>query len=211
MEDFYLPVFERKTVLPGTSPAATDARVRVPLMVRLTARESEWKRRLHGLRDHIINTSIFDSAGEDMAEIGTLSAENKAIVHADGLIFMIDPLQIESVQQQLNGVRAPALDPRTHPDNMLGRLIKLFETDGHVKPGNGKICVPTAFVLFKVDMLENIVYKGSAFLRPAMHGAELNSTERFDSVSTEVAELSVRSWLLPSFCDTIEHRFSSCI
>ncbi len=207
MEDFYRPVFERKTVLPGTVPAGRDTRVKIPLMIRLNSKENEWKRRMNGLWDQAINMSIFDTAGEDMADYNTLANEGKAVIHADGLIFMIDPAQIESVQQQLRNVRTVNPDPRAHPDNMLARVIKFFETEGAVKPGTGKIRVPTAFVLSKVDVLEDILYGGSALLRPSTHGRELNLAE-VQSVSTEVQGY-LTSWLLPSFCETIEKRFST--
>ncbi len=73
-------------------------------MTRLTSKENPLERKFNRLWHQAINTSIFDAAGEDMAEFSKLPIENKAISHADGLIFMIDPLQIESVIRRLPGV-----------------------------------------------------------------------------------------------------------
>src|SRR5579863_1142305 len=103
-QDFYQPVFENRNVLPGTQSAASDPRVKIPLVTRLTSKENPLERKLNRLWHQAINTSIFDASGEDMAEFNKLSIENKAISHADGLIFMIDPLHIESVIQRLPGV-----------------------------------------------------------------------------------------------------------
>ena len=201
-QDFYGPVFERRTVLPGTLSARTDTRVKVPLVLRLTSKDNPLERKLNRLWHQSVNTSIFDAAGEDMAEYEKLSVENKAITRAAGLIFIVDPLQIGSVVQQLPGVTAPKGDPRSLPDNMLGRMIKLFEED-KVRPGG--IPIPLAVVLSKVDVLEFIVDPGSALRRPSMHSGTLNLAE-VQSTSTEVASY-LRSWLTHSFCDTIETRF----
>jgi hypothetical protein len=207
MRDFYSPVFERRTVLPGTLPASQNPDVKTPLVVRLHSKEHISTRVLRGHFDQAINVSIFDAAGEDMADYRKLSRENQAIVHADALIFMIDPLQIESVRQQLPWASTISVDPATHPDNMLGRLITLFEEQGNVKPGSGKIHVPTAFLLSKVDVLESLVYKGSSFLRPTTHMGELQLAE-VQSVSTDVLA-NLRQWQLSGFCDLIDQRFQT--
>jgi hypothetical protein len=207
IRDFYTPVFEKRTVLPGTLSASLDPNVKAPLVIRLHSKDPVPARVLRGYFDQAINVSIFDAAGEDMADYRKLSRENQAIVHADGLIFMIDPLQIESVRQGLPWARTIRTDPATHPDNMLGRLITLFEEQGNVKPGNGKIRVPTAFLLSKADVLEPLVYRGSSFLRPATHMGELHMAE-VQSVSTDVVA-NLRQWMLSSFCDLIEQRFQT--
>ena len=117
-----------------------------------------------------------------MAEFNKLSIENKAISHADGLIFMIDPLQIESVIQRLPGVTVGRPDPRSLPDNMLGRLITLLKhPPSNVKAG-AKIRVPLAVVVSKIDMLEPIVDAGSALLRPGAHQGASNLAEVKQSV-----------------------------
>ena len=202
-QDFYNPVFERRTVLPGTLSARADTRVKVPLVLRLTSKDSPLERKLNRLWHQSVNASIFDAAGEDMAEFEKLSVENRAITRAAGLIFIVDPLQIESVAQRLPGVTATRSDPRSSADNMLDRMIKLFEVE-KVRPG-GKIRIPLAVVLSKVDILEPILDPGSALRRPSMHSGTLNLAE-VQSTSTEVSGY-LRSWLTHSFCDNIETRF----
>lgn len=207
--DFYLPVFERRDQLPGTLSASVDTRVKNPLVLRLSSRDAHITRKMHGLWEQAINTSIFDASGEDMAEQISLANENPAIIHAHGLIFVIDPLQLANVQQELHqrGISVGKGDRRSHPDNLLERLVRLFEERGGVRAGTGKISTPTAFVLTKVDVLESIAHAGAAFLRPSRHTNELNLAE-IRSVGTDV-NAYLKRWLISSFFDTIESRFAS--
>jgi GTPase SAR1 family protein len=197
-EDFYKPVFVRRTVLPGTTPADRDSRVKAPLVLRLTSKDKLLKK--------VVNTSIFDSAGEDIASFQTLSVHIRSILYADGIIFLIDPLQIESVRQQLPGITLPSPDPRSHPDYILDRLLRLFEEQGGVS-ARGKISVPTAIVLSKIDTLIPILDPGSMLLKASEHYRKLNLTE-IHSVNTEVNHY-LRKWLTQSFCDIIEQKFTS--
>ncbi len=71
-QDFYIPVFERRIALPGTLSANTDSRVKIPIVTRLTSKENAFERKLNGLWYQAINASLFDAAGEDMAEFTDL-------------------------------------------------------------------------------------------------------------------------------------------
>lgn len=215
--DFYNPVFVHRRILKMTVPAATDAKVRAPLVLRLTSKSSLLMELLSPILQlmpqdifpkRVVNTSIFDSSGEDLTSFQSVSVHVRSILHADGIILVVDPMQIDNVRQQLQGrgISLPTPVPGSHPDDILGRLLQLFEEQGNVRPG-GKIPVPIAIVLSKADTLTPILDRSSALLRPGAHYRWLNLAE-IQAVSTEVSQY-LRRWLTPSFCDTIEQRFAS--
>lgn len=204
--DFYRPLFERKTVLQPTQPGLLDARVKAPLALRLTFNNGPWKQAL--------NISLFDSAGEDMITGDTLKVQARYIPHADGIIFMIDPLQLDSVWQQLPDASKENMDPQAHPEHILERLLDLFErqSGSHLLSRFGimrKINVPVAFTLSKIDVLAPILDPGSPLMRASEHRGAVELTD-IQSVSTEVVSY-LRRWRLNNFCDNVEHNFSNCL
>ncbi len=92
-KDFYTPLFLKKEVLQGTQSASLDSSVRSPLMFRFKFEK--------GSRLNVLNVSFFDAAGEDMASLSSMSVYNRYICHADGIIFLLDPLQIPWVREEL--------------------------------------------------------------------------------------------------------------
>src|SRR5947207_1719448 len=203
-QDFYRPLFERKIKLSVTQPGLVDARVKVPLALRFTS--------YGGLVKQIFNVSIFDSSGEDMTRTRTLTAQaGGSLAHADGVIFMIDPLQLDTVCQQLN-ITPPRSDPQAHPERILERLIELFERRHGFHPlsrfgvGN-KIDVPIAIALSKIDALSSLIDPCSPLNIAGEHHSALNLTDA-QSVSTEVSRY-LRKWIGTNFCNNIETSFSN--
>ncbi len=154
---YYERVYRDKLVLDQTQSAQNNPVVRDPLIYRL-----EFPRQR--LRIRAINLVLFDAAGEDIQDENTLGLYNKYILHAAGIIFLINPLQILSVCEQLG------ISPDTGEivQHTLERVVELYFTAHGFKPGH-QIKVPTAFVLSKSDVLEPIVDKQSAFLQELPH------------------------------------------
>lgn len=202
-QDFYRPLFERKNVLSATQPGLADARVKVPLALRFTSHG--------GLVKQIFNVSIFDSSGEDMTTTRTLTVQAGSLAHADGIVFMIDPLQLDSVCQQLFNRNATGVDPQAHPERILERLIELFERRhglhllSRFGVGN-KINVPIAIAVSKIDTLASIIDPSSPLNMAGEHHNALNLTDA-QSVSTEVSRY-LRKWVGANFCNNIESSFS---
>jgi len=197
--DFYTPLFIRKTVLQATQRAEADSQVKAPLIFRLTFTSGNYKRAL--------NLSFFDSAGEDMTSLTTMSIQNRYICHADGIIFLLDPLQIPNVRQQLTQATAkvPPADPKASPENIVGRLRDLFEREYNLRAVE-KIKVPIAFTLSKIDTLVPILEPGSELQRPAEHFGHLDLDD-VQSVSTEV-ENYMAEWISPNFCNLVSTGFA---
>jgi GTPase SAR1 family protein len=200
MTDFYRPLFENKTLLAGTQSAMGDQRVKIPLIYRLTIK--------HGNNIRALNISFFDTAGEDMArlKLDLLSVEARYICHADGIIVLLDPLQIESIRQQLPGANLPTADPMARPNFIVERLRELFEQYYHLSASK-KIKVPVAFTFSKADTLKPLLSPDSALLRTGEHFGVLDLQD-VQSVSTEIGNY-IQAWINPGFYKDIDLWFSN--
>ena len=195
--DFHTPLFVRKTVLQANRPAEIDAQVKAPLMFRLTFENGAFR--------HALNISFFDSAGEDMTSLSTMLVQNRYICRADGIIFLLDPLQISSVRQQLSTANLPPQDSNASPEYIVGRLRDLFEREYHLR-ATQKVKTPLAFTLSKVDTLAPLLEPGSELLHPGNHFSQLDLDD-VQSVSTEIGNY-LSEWINPNFCSVIDKNFA---
>lgn len=195
--DFYTPLFVRRTVLQPNRPAEVDSQVKAPLMFRLTFRKGMYKRAL--------NISFFDSAGEDMTSLTTMSLQNRYICHADGIIFLLDPLQISSVRQQAVGANLPPVDSKASLENIVGRLRDLFEREYNLR-ATWRVNTPIAFTLSKVDTLLPLLEPGSELHHPSTHSGYLDLDD-VQSVHTEMVNY-LTTWIHPTFISSINDSFA---
>ena len=203
--DFYKPLFENKTVLQPTQPGAVDSRVKNPLIFRLTFGQ--------GRTIRAINLSFFDTAGEDMASLGvdTLSIEARYISQADGILVLLDPLQIKTVRQKLFGneseeTKKRYLIPQAHPELIISRLRELLERANNI-PANKRVKIPIAFTLSKTDVLDPIVTPDSALKRSSEHFGALDLDD-VQSLDTEIGGY-LRDWISANFTEEIGLKFAN--
>jgi hypothetical protein len=200
LSDFYRPLFENKTVLQPTLRGTVDSRVKNPLIFRLTVSQGNSRRAL--------NLSFFDTAGEDMTslELDTLSIEARYICQADGIIVLLDPLQIASVRQRLpSSVNMPRPDPKAQPEFIVARLRELMERRLNLAPTK-KAKAPIAFTISKIDTLRPLVAPDSTLLRRGEHFGHLDLDD-IQSVSSEVGTY-LKTWINPSFSTNIDLLFA---
>jgi hypothetical protein len=203
INDFDTPLFVKKNILPGTLPGAINSVVKSPLLFRFMFND--------GKRLRALNISFFDSAGEDMTSLSTMVVQNRYICHADAIIFLLDPLQIQTVRLQLPPLPAqkkalPQEDPRASPEYIVDNLRHLFERE-HGLRAVQRVNVPIAFTLSKIDMLTPILDPGSALLRPGNHPGYVDLSD-IQGVSTDVSNY-LSEWINPGFLRTVHNGFSS--
>lgn len=176
-EELMPRLYDEGRVIALTESARTDARVRDPLVARLSLGAN-------GGESHS-NLVFFDSAGEDLQSLNVLEREARYIAHSHGLILLIDPLQIPAVRDELGGeVDLPpeAVDPYT----MLGRVSALIR-DERAIPENKPIDVPLALVVSKFDAVRTLVSEAHpVFALPTHDG-------RFDPQVADSVSAMVRS------------------
>lgn len=172
--------------VPATASAvARDASVRIPMIYRVTVGS--------GRGAKAVNLVIFDTAGEDMNTLETMSNETKYITTADGIIFLLDPTQIPQVRQQVPDRVGPAIAD-ADPIVIIERLYSLYERMRMIRL-NGTIDKPVAFTLSKIDVLEDILPAGHGLHRNSQHFNALD-TDDIEAVHSELETLMARWGLI---------------
>ncbi|MBA3532715.1 MAG: hypothetical protein H0T73_12390 [Ardenticatenales bacterium] len=192
-DDYYGPLFRRKRLLQPTQSASIESSTKSPMVFRLK------------LQRNAVNLSFFDSAGEDMQSLDVMSTEARYICFAGGIIFLLDPLQIEAVRQQLPEDILPPRDPSAEPFYIVQRLRELYERQFRLRPTD-PVKTPVGFVLSKVDALLPIIDSGSALRRTGEHFGSFNRADA-QSVHTEIWNY-LQSWEGGRLTNFIKANFS---
>ncbi len=194
--DYRTPLFRRKSLIQPTRSATIDSQIKTPMIFRLTSKD--------GRKRRAVNLSFFDSAGEDMTSLDTLSTEARYICFADGIVFLLDSLQIETIRQQLPAEILPATNPQAEPTRIVERLRELFERQFSLS-ATSRIKTPVAFVLSKVDTLLPLIDAGSTLKITGEHFGSFNLTDA-QSVHTEIWNY-LQSWMGAGFSGQVEAGF----
>jgi len=190
--DFSFPLFVQKRMLQAT----VSGQIHEPLILRFTFASQEVRRTL--------NICFFETMGEDMAV--PASRLNSQICLADGLILLLDPLQITSIRQRVSAAVLPPLNPLAAPASVVARLRTLLEQELRLR-GRQKVPVPVAFAFSKVDLLTPLLSPGSAMYHPSEHVGYLDRNN-VQSVHTEI-ESYLASWIGPQFSRSL-HEYFAC-
>ncbi|RJP75550.1 MAG: hypothetical protein C4524_11710 [Candidatus Zixiibacteriota bacterium] len=168
-EDFSRFIYQRAEIIPGTFSARAQIKVRYPLVFRLDMD----KKTFFGTQRKIIHLVFFDTAGEDLASLDLMSTETRYIANADGLIFLLDPLQIPAVRQQVPaGVNLP---PEGYDQSqIIERASVLIQQMNALKP-NQKIDIPVAVAFSKIDALRSVV--DASLLQASRHHGFLDLSD----------------------------------
>jgi len=176
-------LYHEQKILDPTQSASVDRTVSTPMTYRLTTTESRMRR--------AINIVFFDSAGEDMQKLQTMSNQVRYICESGtgGIIFLIDPLQVIPIRRELEkrGIPLPKYDASVEPENIQARLRELFERRFGMK-STERIHVPVAFMLSKTDVLAKLFSSEPKLMRQGNHPGFFNLNEA-DAVQTEVKAL----------------------
>lgn len=186
--DFYEPVYKQKRTITATRSANASLTTRLPLIYRLTVHGKGWL----GLLDtrKAVNLVFYDSAGEDLDDLSVMANVNKYIYRADGIILLLDPLQLPRVREQLDG---NVLLPGENSEALvilerIGHLIR----DGRVLKTTDRIKTPLAVAFSKLDAIEPLLGTGSALFAEANHTQGLDLADS-NAVSGEM-EAQIAKW-----------------
>ena len=141
-----------------------------------------------------------------MQSLDALSTEARYICFASGIIFLLDPLQIDAVRQQVPAEILPKLDPQADPIHIVERLRELFERQFRL-PAARKVDIPVAFVLAKADTLLPIIDPGSPLHLAGDHFGYFNQADA-QSVHTEIWNY-LASWMGERFSNRVEADFKT--
>lgn len=194
--DFETPLFRQKSLLAATRSASQETDTKTPMIFRVTFKKK------------VVNLVLFDTAGEDMQSLDMMSVEARYISFADGLIFLLDPLQIDTVRQQLagTGIPLPAPDPGAEPQLIVERLRQLYERQFNLR-GTRKIKKPIAFTLAKIDALYSILDPSSNLHSTSGHSGAVNVAD-MDSVHSEISSILL-NWMGAAFENFVKVHFDN--
>ena len=156
---------------------------------------------------------FFDTAGEDLNELDTMSTVNKYICKSSGIIFLLDPMQIASVANQLDEkivARASSVDWRqaASSDDIMSRVSTLIRNDMNIKTGQ-KINIPVAAVFSKFDAIESLVPSGATVLEASPHCAgSAFSVSDWHNINSEIQGL-LKAWGANSFMAQLDVNYKN--
>jgi len=190
--DFKAPVFNEKQTINVTRSALTDANTQRPLIFSLDIKR---KRFLLGDTKNIVNLIFFDTAGEDLNDSDVMSTVNRYIYRSDGIILLIDPLQLSRVRERLrlkhSGIELP--EQNTDTAEILIRTTNLIRNGKRLK-GKDRISIPLAIAFSKFDAVQPIIGDDQLSWNNAPCHRGGFDWEDFSAVNDEMEYLLKEEW-----------------
>ncbi|MBL1084300.1 hypothetical protein JK359_20400 [Streptomyces actinomycinicus] len=195
-------LYERLRLPDATRPSALG--FNDPLLYRLSL-PRRGRLRVSGTRHTTL--VFFDAAGEDLAGAEAIDRYTRYLSAADGIILLVDPLQLGSVRDRLpvhDGPPLPVVE--TAPRQIAADLAAQLRTHG--KGGTDKrVTTPIAVAVTKTDMLRSLLDPHSPLLRNAAHTGGAYDAEDRLAVHEELRALLV-DWNCGSLLRQLEHDFA---
>jgi GTPase SAR1 family protein len=184
-ELYYRPLYEE-----GYTVKATDSGEIPPLIFPL---------RFMNTKNKITNMAaltFYDTAGENLDNTNNMHKFNRYITNAQGIILLLDPLQVPNIRNNLTANGFNAL-PEKNTDiyNVLSIIIDVIRSVKNIN--KGQIQIPLALVFTKTDVLEqyNILPENSCLKEESehiKHGVFIKSD--FENTNIQMQDL-IDNWL----------------
>jgi len=199
--DFRDPVFSNCTIILGTKSALVDRDVQRPLVYSLTITR-RWLQSLldrGGLLRKLGDSSLFcrlgrrvatlvffDTAGEDLNSEDVMSTVNKYIYRSQGILLLVDPLQLPAVRDRLKGsVEMPAVNTETA--DIMTRTTRLIQK-GTGLQASKTIQIPLAVAFSKFDAVKPLVDDQFQLNAAARHDGGFDMLD-FQAINSEMMAL----------------------
>ena len=150
--NYYVPLYQ------GKRPVDATRKVEIPPMIFPL---QFWKNHKKAV------LTFYDTAGENFDSAKDILQNNKYLTNANGIILLLDPLQVPSIRASLQGkMQLPAQN--TDVKEILSRVVQNIRD---VKKIKGKIKTPVALVFTKIDALEehDLLIEDSALKEESAH------------------------------------------
>ena len=137
--------------------------------------------------------SFYDTAGENLNSTKDILVSNRYIPNADGIILLLDPLQVPAIREKLEGkIELP--HQNTDAVEILSRIVQNIRDVKNIK---GTIKTPLALAFTKIDALEayDVLKEDSCLREESEHlnrGVFVQTD--FESVNIEMQDL-LENWL----------------
>lgn len=185
-DEFETPIYELGKALVGTQNAeARTSTVRVPLIYEL--RQIQKTQTGRRACKKVINLVFFDTAGEDLNALDTMSTVNRYIYRASGIVLLLDPRQLTQVRP-LIGV--PKKEEKVEATDLVDRTQRLIRNGRGLSP-TAMIRTPVAVAFSKFDELDRIMDPGLAIMSPRLLGRGYDESEA-ESISNDLQSLLLK-------------------
>ena len=155
---FRYPIFRHRRVIDGTRTGQEDVSVQRPLLFGLT---------LTGRRRRAVTLAFFDTAGEDLDNKDVMLRVNRSIIRSDGIILLLDPLQLPRVREQLGG--SVALPSQNTDAAEIVRRTFLLIQEGLGLDHTDRVQIPLAVSFSKLDAVTSLLGPHSELRHLARH------------------------------------------
>jgi Double-GTPase 2 len=164
------------------------------------------RRRFSGRERVTAGVAVFyDTAGEDILDADGRERLARYLTAADGIVFVIDPLQVRSVREAVDGLGSMP----TQPHDQLGMLQGVAEVlrRGTGRGGAELIRTPLAVVVAKTDALTGLLPDGTALSRPGPHNGAYDEPDG-RQVHDEVRSIVQRWTDGPALINMVQNTFA---
>ena len=154
-------------------------------------------------RERSYSLVFYDTAGEDLAKEEKIREAVKHIRKSSGIIFVLDPVQLQDVQNELEDKDGDALEHSTglergeeitDPNKILSDVSALIRRDGKSSSKSRKISTPVAAVFSKLDALVSLLPPGYPALEVSPHRGEgAFDDEDQHNINSEIESL-LKNW-----------------
>lgn len=179
-ENFKKFIYDENIRVPGTASARSKTNKPLVYKFDVPRRASLFARG----RKHVSLMAFFDTAGEDLDSIDVMSTEAKYIANSDGIVLLLDPLQMPEIRDQLKGsVNLPG--QFTEPINIVGKTVELIQRFKGLKGERPEIKIPLAVTFSKVDEILHLFDDSSPLKDASNHDGYVDLTDA-ESVSENI-------------------------
>lgn len=159
----YETLYDKQETLPQTMTnqrkRGTGDQDKIPLVYRFAYVQDSF-----GRKDDF-TLAFFDSAGEDQQDAHMAATVMRYIAHSKGVIFLLDPLQIPEVLEQVESVTGHKStstgtsdsDINVAPSVVLANLTALIRQSLGIEGKRKKIDIPVAVAFSKFDAVQPII------------------------------------------------------
>ncbi len=202
--EFYRPVYEEgRTIVATQTGRRLQNSVRQPLIYDLNLFGSGRHRRIRRSATLV----FFDTAGEDLDREESIRIANRYVCRADGIIVLLDPLQLPYVRRRFR-------DPRLLPSEtgetseILSRIVRLIRKGRRRQTGRVPIPLAVAFSKFDaVGSVDGLVGPQLQLHSHPSHDGGFNVAD-YEAVNDEMQSL-IASWGSADLIQQIKGSFTT--
>lgn len=200
-EYFDQPLFHNGQTVRKT----VSARATAPEPLMFSMRFQGKSRLVRSTKVTPVVTVFYDTAGEDVATAGVMDLLVSYVEAADGIILLVDPLQLPRVRELAGKSGSPG-DKVTEQLYVINRLAELLR-ERTSRPATKLLTTPLAIALTKLDLLTDTFDVQSPLQQPSRHNGGYDEDDGMD-VHEEVRGW-LDQWYGPSFDRSVASTFAT--